>query len=40
VRPGVNRDLVSRHVFRQKHFWSRKDSGSDNEESCLEVVLV
>lgn len=40
VRPSVDRDLMARHVFRQEHFRSRKNSGSNDKEGSLEVVLV
>lgn len=40
VGPGVDRDLVTGHVFADDHLGSGQDSGTDDEEGGLQVIGV
>jgi hypothetical protein len=40
MRPSVNADFVSRHVFFTEDVWSRNDTGANDEEGRGNVLLV
>lgn len=40
MRPGVNTDFVTRHVLFDQDTWSLHDTGTNNEESSCNVLII
>lgn len=40
MRPRVHRELVPEHVLGLKHLWPGEGARANDEEGCLDVLLV